>query len=107
MPDQLDTLTIYGASDDLLELEGYINDEYDALRPITLVLRAPTGAQLAISAEFGGATPIPGNGWVLSILHVDPRWVWPVCLSERPGRLDDPAIVLDVPRGTTVSEVAR
>ncbi|PKV80880.1 hypothetical protein [Nocardia fluminea] len=104
---ELHTLTIYGASDDCLELEGYINEEYDALRPITLVLRAPTGAQLAVSAEFDGATPIRGDGWALSILHVDPQWTWTVRLSERPDRPDDPAIVLEVPVGTTVTEAAR
>lgn len=98
------TLTIYGASDDCLELEGYINEEYTAYRKATLVLRAPTGAQLAITAEFDGATPIPGEGWALSILHSDPQWTWPVRLSERPDRPDDPAIVLEVPVGTTVRE---
>lgn len=107
MTDTLHTLTIYGASDDLLELEGYINEEYTAFRPVTLVLRAPTGARLAITAEFDATAPIPGNGWVLSILHADPQWTWPVRLAERPDRSDDPAIVLEVPVGTTVSEVAR
>ena len=105
MTDTLHTLTIYGASDDLLELEGYINEEYTAYRKATLVLRAPTGAQLAITAEFDGATPIPGEGWALSILHSDPQWTWPVRLAERPDRPDDPAIVLQVPAGTCVREV--
>ncbi|MGW6698830.1 hypothetical protein [Nocardia sp. NPDC055049] len=107
MPDTLHTLTIYGASDDLLELEGYINEEYGAYRRATLVLRAPTGAQLAITAEFEGATPIPREGWVLSILHSDPQWTWPVRLAERPDGPGDPAIVLEVPEGTTIEETTR
>ncbi|MEV4127107.1 hypothetical protein [Nocardia sp. NPDC049707] len=101
----LHTLRIYGASDDLLELEDYIHDEYEVYRPTTLVLTAPSGAQLAIEADFcpvGSSLTDVGDGWVLTVQHADPAWTYPVRLNVRPDRDSDPAIELDVPEGTSI-----
>ncbi|MGW5519080.1 hypothetical protein [Nocardia africana] len=101
----LHLLRIYGCSDDLLELEGYIRDEYDVYDPITLVLTAPNGAHLDIVAEFcpvGDPMADYGDGWVLGVHHGDPAWTYPVRLAARPDRDSDPAIELEVPEGTTV-----
>ncbi len=109
MPDQdLCMLRIYGASDDLVEVEGYVREEFNAWRnAVTILLTAPTGAQLAVTAEFCGATPVAGAEWVLSVLHSDPRWTYPIRFAQRPepNRNGDPALILEVPDGTTVEEV--
>lgn len=106
MTEQLHTLTVYGASDDLVEVEGYIEDEFEAYGPTTLIVTAPDGARIAITAEFDGPGPMRdvGDGWVLSIHHADPEWTYPVRLGVRRDRDSDPAIVLSVPTGTTVRE---
>ncbi|WP_157224924.1 hypothetical protein [Nocardia thailandica] len=107
MPDrELCMLRIYGASDDLVELEGYFREEFNAWRKVvTILLTAPSGAQLAVAAEFCGATPVTDAEWVLSVLHSDPRWTYPIRFAERPDRAGDPALILEVPDGTTVEEV--
>ncbi|MFC4124905.1 hypothetical protein [Nocardia rhizosphaerae] len=107
MTDTLHTLTIYGASDDLLELEGYITEEYNVYSATTLAFTAPNGARVAIVAEFGGYVAIPNGGWALSVCHLDPRWTYPVRLAERPDDSADPAVILEVPEGTTVREIGR
>lgn len=103
----LHLLRIYGASDDLLELEGYIRDEYDVYGPVTLVLTAPNGAHIGIVADFCPvADPMAdhGDGWVLTVHHGDPAWTYPVRFTARPDRTSDPAIELDVPEGTTIEQ---
>ncbi len=103
----LKTLTIYGASDDLVEIDGYIHEEYDLDRDGTvLMFTAPHGAQLAVLVDFCPVeSPMRdiGGGWVLSVHHADPDWVYPVRLGVRPDRDSDPAIHLAVPEGTTVT----
>lgn len=103
------TLTIYGLSDDLLELRGYVHLELPVYGPRTVVLTAPTGAQLAVDAVFGasGSPFVKQGGWELTVRHADSRWTWSVALIKRePPRLggvsDDPALALEVPEGTTV-----
>lgn len=102
------TLTIYGLSDDLVELRGYVHMELPAYGPRTVVLTAPTGAQLAVDGVYsplGG--PFVKHGWEFTVRHADSRWTWPVALIRREtprlgGAEDEPALQLEVPEGTTV-----
>lgn len=106
MTEELHGLTIYGASDDLLEVEGYLREEFVAYTRATLILTAPNGACLAIVGEFDpvGHSPNVGDGWVLSVCHADPAWTYPIRLTSRPDRDTDPAVALDVPAGTTIEQ---
>lgn len=109
----MNTITIYGASDDLLEVEcpdnHYIADEFGAYGPYgcTVVLEAPTGERLWVRGVFCGDRDLRnvGEGWCMSVLHVDPKpWPGLVQFGTRPDRDDDPAIRVVAPEGTTVRE---
>lgn len=95
-------LTIYGASDDLVELEGAISEEFDAYGPWSGTLTSPDGEQLTIRAEYGRAGA-PAE-WTLSIENTDTYPTWPIRFGERPDREGDPAIIIDIPAGTTIKE---
>lgn len=101
-------LTIYGASDDLLEIEsdtGY-QEEFDVPGGIEVLVEDRTGACLVVRAEFGVSYKY-GSEWTLSVRNTD---VWPLDwtfqYSNRPDRDYDPALILTVPEGTTVRELA-
>lgn len=93
--EQLHAVTIYGASDDLVEVEGYITEEFNVYGPMLLTLTAPDGATATIRAAFTVA------GWNLSTEHID-GWIWPATIGQRPDRPEDPALFLQVPTGTTL-----
>ncbi|MEV5391901.1 hypothetical protein [Nocardia farcinica] len=95
------SLLIYGASDDLVEVEGIVTEEYDATSgdAVTLLIAAPTGPQLHVRAEH------TSRGWELSAIHRDPDWRWTVQPGTRPDHAEDPALLLDVPPGTTVTHL--
>lgn len=94
------TLCIYGASDDCVEFEGAIRDEFYVDRDGTWTgtLIAPTGEALKVKAVYGP------DEWEVSLGsvpdHASPDW--PIHFGERPDREGDPAIFLEVPEGTTV-----
>lgn len=95
----------YGASDDLVEFEGYIEEEFYFNVPNKEkwegYLLAPDGAKLYLSAEFDSS-----EGWVLSTRHIaSPPSSWHVRFDERPGHAYDPAILITVPSGTVLKEV--
>jgi hypothetical protein len=95
------TVTIYGASDDLLEVDGDIAgaDEYGAYGgPVEGVLTAPDGDSLIIRAEFSKAGA-PAD-WTLSVENTDTYPAWPIRFGERPDREGDPALIIEVPDGT-------
>jgi len=101
-------LTIYGASDDLLEVEsddGSIRDEFDVYGPTEVLIEDPDGGSLVVKAEFG-AWNKRGAEWTLAIRNTDefPEG-WTIQFGERPDREGDPAIFLEVPSGTTVREL--
>ncbi|WP_280465978.1 hypothetical protein [Nocardia brasiliensis] len=109
MSEALRSLTIYGASDDCLEVEGYIDDEFDASQSAILILTAPDDARLIVAAEFCPDAQWRSHGegdsgWVLQVHHSDPKWTYPVRLTFRPDRDTSPAIELDVPAGTTITK---
>lgn len=108
--------TIYGSSDDLVEIEqdGRAVEEYDLRDGGTRVrITAPGGDSLDVLADFdarGGAldaSTSPG-GWVLAAVVDRPlRAPWVVTPGLRPdGRgEDDPALFITVPEGTRYEEV--
>lgn len=100
-------ITIYGASDDLVEVEGAIREEYDAFaRATRLRLVAPDGASLDVVAEFDGDAPEGATlDWTISVEAVSGYPSWPIRFHERPDREGDPAVTIDTPAGTTITEV--
>lgn len=93
-------VTIYGASDDLVEVEGDIEgaDEYDTYDKWEGALVAPDGSGLLITAEFVGRN---GTDWQLFIGNWQDSYpAWPVVFGQRPDREGDPAIIVTVPDGT-------
>lgn len=97
-------LTIYGASDDCLELEGAINEEfYLAGGRATVELHAPTGARLYVTATYCADPDFhTREEWVIGVkaAAASTNWLWPIWITTRPGRPDDPALCLYVPEGT-------
>lgn len=96
-------IIIYGASDDLVEFEGAIRDEFDAYGPWVGKLTSPDGESLTIHAEYGkrGAEA----DWTLSIENTATYPAWPIRFGERPDREGDPAIIITAPIGTTIKEI--
>ncbi|MBC9705954.1 MAG: hypothetical protein H9W81_13480 [Enterococcus sp.] len=97
-------VTIYGASDDLVELDTpdwSIYEEYDAYGPTFVRLTAPDGKTMVIRVEFGRE----GSkfDWDLEIYENSTTWV--VEDSVRPDRDSDPALIIHAPVGTYSEEV--
>ena len=97
-------ITIYGASDDLVEVEGAVRDEYPLADPCSrLRLTAPDGASLDVVLWFGIC--IGALDWSIGVEAVDAYPSWPIRFHERPGYEGDPAVTIDAPEGTTVKAV--
>lgn len=100
------TVTIYGASDDLVEVEGDIEgaDEFNAYGAWSGTLESPAGDSLIVRAEF--CKPGATCDWTVSVENTETYPAWPIMFSERPDREGDPALIIEVPVGTilTVSE---
>ena len=103
-------LIIYGVSDDLVELYGAIRKEFIApgVDGWTGRLTAPDGSNLLVVAKFWSA-------WEFTIEDGStPRPPWPIRTGRR-GDYDksehrahtaeNPALIIDVPEGTTVRKV--
>lgn len=102
-------LTIYGASDDLLEVEsdGIYSDEFDVNGPWEGVIDALDGTSLIITAEFSSGKKLRDADWTLGIENTGTWPDWTIQFGERPDREGDPAIILEVPDGTTVRALTR
>lgn len=99
-------ITIYGASDDLVEVEGAIREEYDLGHYGTrLRLTAPDEQSLDVVADFGNTNAGGSLDWTLSVAAVNTYPSWPIRFHERPNREGDPAVTIDAPAGTTIREV--
>ena len=98
-------LVIYGASDDLVETEGVFREEFSAYGPWRGKVLAPNGDALVVTAEFG-ATGLYRHDWTLGVENSGTWPAWPIRFGERPDREGDPAIIIDVPAGTIVEELA-
>lgn len=99
-----DRFTIYGASDDLVEVEGAIREEYALGDPFTrLRLVSPDLESLDVVLRFDGE--VGDLDWSIGIEAVNGYPSWPIRFHERPGYEGDPAVTIDAPDGTTVLEV--
>lgn len=95
-------IIVYGASDDCIEIEGAISEEYEIYgeRTVgTVIFESPAGETLEVTLEFKDDWEItlPRIGEDLSNLVP-----WPVKFGDRPDRTEDPALFIDAPIGTTV-----
>lgn len=95
-------VTFYGASDDLVEFEGAISEEFNTYSRWQGRLVSPSGESLILSAEF--SKPGSDSDWTLTVENSADSPSWPIRFGERPDRDDDPAIIIDVPEGTIVKE---
>jgi hypothetical protein len=100
-------LRVYGASDDLVELEGAISDEYNTpAGGLELVLTAPDGSALVVTALYTKA----GGTWAIGVAPAEegedlPDWIRTVRTSPSCGYSAE--LVLDVPEGTIVKSTER
>lgn len=99
----MNTITIYGASDDLVEIEGAFSEEFDALSAWRGRVVAPDGESLIVTAEFGKSDS--DAEWTLGVENSGTWPAWPIRFAERPDREGDPAIVIEVPAGTIVESL--
>lgn len=93
---------IYGASDDLVEVEGDIHgaDEYNTDN-FRAVISGGDGTQLGVQVVFDD--PAGVSEWTIRIENrYDPFPDWPIRFTHRPDREDDPAIEIDVPEKSTL-----
>lgn len=97
-------LVIYGASDDLVEIEGVFREEFNAYGHWQGMVMAPSGDALVVTAEFG-ASGLYRADWTLGVENTGTWPSWPIRFGERPDREGDPAIIIDVPAGTIVVEL--
>lgn len=99
-------ITIYGASDDLIEVEGAISEEYELGRYGTrLRLTAPDGQSLDVAADFGNQILGGDLDWTITVGAVNTYPSWPIHFHERPNYEGDPAVTIDAPAGTTIAVV--
>lgn len=93
-------ILIYGASDDLVEVEGTIEgaDEYDAC-DLTGELRLGDDA-LTIRVAYGASDLPRGMEWQIVVSAITSYPEWDICFTERPGMEGDPAVRITVPVGT-------
>lgn len=95
---------IYGASDDLIEVEGAIEgaDEFNVygLWQADLVHVNEDGNEesLRVSLEFGRSGG--GLDWQIDVSAVDSYPSWAVTFGERPDREGDPSVSIEVPEGS-------
>ncbi|MFF2621283.1 hypothetical protein [Oerskovia jenensis] len=99
-------ITIYGASDDLVEVEGAVRDEFDLGRNGTrLRLTSPDRQSLDVVADYGAAPAGCRLDWTLAVTAVNAYPSWPIRFHERPDYEGDPAVTIDAPAGTTIKEI--
>jgi len=95
------SIKIYGASDDLIEVEGAVTDEFDCYGKTTLLVAGPEYGALEVSAEYG---PRGWSLWVSAHGDMGDFPDWPVRFTDRPDYEGDPAVIIDAPAGATVTQ---
>ncbi|MFJ1510937.1 hypothetical protein [Cellulosimicrobium funkei] len=99
-------ITIYGASDDLVEVEGAIREEFElGMEGTRLRLIAPDGESLDVWAQFCARGQHVTLDWTISVEATTGYPSWPIRFHGREDYEGDPAVTIDAPVGTTVSEV--
>lgn len=95
------TLTVYGASDDLIEADGIDGaDEYNAVDGGRLEVTGPNGQRFYIYA-----VNTPGAVWLVGVTQVDediPIPNWPMTLRQSKACRYSSELVVDCPEGTKV-----
>lgn len=100
-------ITVYGASDDLVEVAGCANaDEFNTRGDWSAVLIAPDGGRMRVYAryELGGC-------WSVGVGQVDEDHqlpAWPVTITQAPAmNPDNPGysalLTIDAPEGTQLA----
>ncbi|WIB65421.1 hypothetical protein [Curtobacterium sp. MCBD17_040] len=99
MTDTIDVL-IYGASDDLVEVEGRIPgaDEFNVYGPWSGRFIGSDGGSLIVDVEFGRRDS--DADWTIAIRNTGTFPSWPIRFTKRPDRDSDPALIVTVPAGT-------
>lgn len=110
---QTQTVTVFGASDDLVEFvftdfaARTTQQEFDL--PYGSVWRgklvAPDGAHLYVTAEYG-AVESGSADWTVGVANgTGPFPDWRIVYGDRPGfEGQDPAVTIYVPVGTVIEE---
>lgn len=94
-------ITIYGASDDLVEVEGEFSEEFSAYNGWRGRVIAPNGQHLIVTAEY---SKTGDDYWTLGVENTGTWPAWPIQFAEAPHE-GDPAIIIEVPAGTVVEEI--
>lgn len=103
------TITIYGASDDLVEIEGDISEEYYLGKNNARSVRVSdpeTGVSMLVTARFHDQYE-----WLLAVSN-DPASStvqcpdWLVSLGERANYEGDPAVTITAPGELRVEKIA-
>ena len=90
-------LIVYGASDDLVEFEGVLTDEFECYN-------GWFGKVVDSSGEFVLLHVTYGDDGVEWKLRLENPFGWEVAVGERPDRDDDPAFFITTPSGKVVVE---
>jgi len=99
----MSTITIYGASDDLVEVEGEFSEEFSAYQGWRGRVIAPSGQLLVVTAEYSKEGE---DHWTLGVETANTWPAWSIQFAEAPQE-GTPAIIIEVPAGTVVEEIAR
>lgn len=99
-------IIIYGASDDLVEVEGDIEgaDEYNTDNLNGIISFG--GEELHIRVAFCPPNFPPGDlEWQIAVYALNSYPSWPFHFSQRPDREGDPALHVIVPEGAVFKVV--
>ena len=99
----MSTITIYGASDDLVEVEGEFEEEFTAYNGWRGRVVAPSGQNLIVTAEY---SKTGGDYWTLGVETTGTWPAWDIQFAEAPHE-GTPALIIEVPAGTIVEEIQR
>ncbi|URP22289.1 hypothetical protein SEA_BIG4_256 [Microbacterium phage Big4] len=101
-------ITIYGASDDLVEIEydGENGEEFDCPGKWAGRVVGPDGEFLIVTAVFGSSKKRRDADWTLGIENSG-DWPkdWTIRFGDRPDYEGDPAIIIEAPVGTKVKKL--
>ena len=98
-------IRVYGASDDLLEFDGAISEEFSRYsNPIVGTLTAPNGDGLTVMAYYANS-----GVWGVGVGPLDEGATlpdWPIRFED--GKQNESSfsatLVIDIPEGTTLKE---
>lgn len=91
-------IIIYGASDDCIEIDGAVRDEFNVYdEPVTLELKSPSGEIMKVTLEYGP------DRWKITLPQISENYGdWSFTFGDHPDAGDGSAVFIDAPAGTTV-----